>query len=215
MPRKCSINASSILLFRKSVYSIRIAKNKGCGFCFYLAYSFRFNWVTLFPEAHAEILLPPGHKDISVKMGSPLRLSCLLHNLLEQPSYIFWYRWDRMINYDLSGGAAVRIGHKGSELIIPSAQPSDAGDYTCVPSNARHASVYVNVTIPKSEPATGSMLQHPWWSFPLLHRDVPGCVDLWRSLIVMDYALVRPTAFSLDFPFYQSNVKIEQQVVTS
>lgn len=102
-------------------------------------------------EAYAEILLPPGHKSISVKMGSPLRMSCLLHNLLEQPSYIFWYHGDRMINYVLTGGASVRHGRKGSELKIPRAQPSDAGDYMCVPSNARQANVYVNVTVPKSE----------------------------------------------------------------
>lgn len=56
-----------------------------------------------------------------------------------------------MINYVLTGGSAVRHGRKGSELIIPRAQPSDAGDYMCVPSNARQANVYVNVTIPKRE----------------------------------------------------------------
>lgn len=133
----------------------------------------------MFPEAHAEILLPPGHKEISVKMGSPLRLSCLLHNLLEQPSYIFWYRWDRMINYDLSGGAAVRIGHKGSELIIPSAQPSDAGDYTCVPSNARHATVYVNVTIPKSE-------EPPDRCCSILDGPFRFCTEMSRAVLICD-----------------------------
>lgn len=101
-----------------------------------------------FSEAHAEIL---GGSQIEVKLGSPLRLSCLLHNLLEQPTYIFWYKGDRMINYDLTGGATVRHGRKGSELIIPSAQPSDTGQYACVASNARQANTNVTVIIPKSE----------------------------------------------------------------
>lgn len=93
-------------------------------------------------EAHADII---GGPDKIVKSGSPLRLSCVLRRSTEQPEYIFWYHGTRMINYDLGGGAAVRHGRQGSELIIPKAEVQNAGNYSCVPSNARPASVTVHV----------------------------------------------------------------------
>ncbi|XP_065161596.1 zwei Ig domain protein zig-8-like [Atheta coriaria] len=93
-------------------------------------------------EAHAEII---GGPDKIVKSGSPLLLSCVLKRSTEAPEYIFWYHGDRMINYDLGGGAAVRHGRQGSELLIPSAEVRHAGNYSCVPSNARPDSVNVHV----------------------------------------------------------------------
>ncbi|KAJ8970852.1 hypothetical protein NQ314_001009 [Rhamnusium bicolor] len=77
------------------------------------------------------------------KAGSPLRLSCVLSHSIEAPTYIFWYHGDRMINYDLNDGATVRDGRQGSELIFPRAQRKHAGNYSCVPSNAKQASVMV------------------------------------------------------------------------
>ncbi|ENN74615.1 hypothetical protein YQE_08736, partial [Dendroctonus ponderosae] len=50
-----------------------------------------------------------------------------------------------MINYDLKDGAVVREGRLGTELIFQRALPSHAGNYSCVPSNARQASVQVFV----------------------------------------------------------------------
>ncbi|KAF5305384.1 hypothetical protein FQA39_LY09213 [Lamprigera yunnana] len=93
-------------------------------------------------EAHADIV---GGSEKIVKSGSSLRLSCVLRRSTEPPDYIFWYHADRMINYDLKGGAAVRHGRQGSELIIPRAEMKHAGNYSCVPSNARSANVTVHV----------------------------------------------------------------------
>ncbi|KAK4885615.1 hypothetical protein RN001_001886 [Aquatica leii] len=93
-------------------------------------------------EAHADII---GGSEKIVKSGSPLRLSCVLRRSTEPPEYIFWYHGDRMINYDLKGGAAVRHGRQGSELIIPRAEMKHAGNYSCVPSNARSVNVTVHV----------------------------------------------------------------------
>ncbi|CAH0552215.1 unnamed protein product [Brassicogethes aeneus] len=93
-------------------------------------------------EARAEIF---GGSPKIVKAGSPLRLSCVLRRSIDPPMYIFWYHEDRMINYDLMGGAAVRHGRQGSELVIPRAEPEHAGNYSCVPSNARQVSVLVDV----------------------------------------------------------------------
>lgn len=50
-----------------------------------------------------------------------------------------------MINYDLKDGAVVREGRLGTELIFQRALPEHAGNYSCVPSNARQASVMVVV----------------------------------------------------------------------
>ncbi|XP_049818098.1 protein borderless [Aethina tumida] len=99
-------------------------------------------------EARADIF---GGSPKIVKAGSPLRLSCVLRRSINPPAYIFWYHEDRMINYDLTGGASVRHGRQGSELIIPRVDPSHAGNYSCVPSNARQASVIVDVKHGHSE----------------------------------------------------------------
>lgn len=94
-------------------------------------------------EARAEII---GNAVREVdKVGSPLRLSCELKDSIEAPKYIYWYHGDRIINYDLYDGASVREGRQGSELIFPRAQEDHAGNYSCVPSNARPASVMVNI----------------------------------------------------------------------
>ncbi|GLV39768.1 defective proboscis extension response 13 [Carabus blaptoides fortunei] len=93
-------------------------------------------------EAHADIV---GGPDKIVKSGSSLRLTCVLRRSTEPPAYVFWYHGARMINFDLGGGAAVRHGRQSSELHIPKAQKQHAGNYSCVPSNARPASVNVHV----------------------------------------------------------------------
>ncbi|XP_071439789.1 zwei Ig domain protein zig-8-like isoform X2 [Hetaerina americana] len=93
-------------------------------------------------EAQAEIL---GGPDKHVKSGSSLRLTCLLRRSTEPPVYIFWYRDDRMINYDANAGVLVRHGRHSSDLEIHSAKPADSGNYSCVPSNAKPASIHVHI----------------------------------------------------------------------
>lgn len=99
-------------------------------------------FVCVITEAHADIV---GGPDKIVKSGSSLRLTCVLRRSTEPPAYVFWYHGARMINFDLGGGAAVRHGRQSSELHIPKAQKQHAGNYSCVPSNARPASVNVHV----------------------------------------------------------------------
>ncbi|XP_072397686.1 uncharacterized protein [Diabrotica undecimpunctata] len=93
-------------------------------------------------EARAKIIGGPV-KVIPSDKELPLRLSCELINSMEKPAYIFWYHGDRMINYDLEDGATVREGPQGSELIFQKANKTHAGNYSCVPSNARLDSVTV------------------------------------------------------------------------
>ncbi|XP_076259797.1 uncharacterized protein LOC143196094 isoform X2 [Rhynchophorus ferrugineus] len=100
-------------------------------------------------EARAVILGPSVRE---VDRGFPIRLSCILnsteHYRMKTPTYMFWYHDSRMINYDLKDGAVVREGRLGTELIFQRALPTHTGNYSCVPSNARQASVQVIVHYP-------------------------------------------------------------------
>ncbi|XP_042218606.1 uncharacterized protein LOC121863813 [Homarus americanus] len=52
-------------------------------------------------EAEAEIL---GAPEKHVKLGSTLRLVCIMHHTTEALSYVFWYRGNEMINYESEDG---------------------------------------------------------------------------------------------------------------
>lgn len=93
-------------------------------------------------EARAELL---GGPDKFVKRGSTLRLVCVLRRATEPPSYVFWYHGGRMVNYDSARGLQVRHGRFSSELTVEEAQREHSGNYSCVPSNARAASIAVHV----------------------------------------------------------------------
>ncbi|CAG9568637.1 unnamed protein product [Danaus chrysippus] len=102
--------------------------------------------------AYAEIV---GESEKIIHEGSMLKLVCVVKRSTEPPSYVFWYFENRMINYDLNG-VSVHNGRQTSELIIGKAEPRHAGNYTCVPANARAASVTVHVV--QSE--TPAAMQH-------------------------------------------------------
>ncbi|XP_011874165.1 PREDICTED: limbic system-associated membrane protein-like isoform X2 [Vollenhovia emeryi] len=87
----------------------------------------------------------PGAPDLHVKQGSSLRLECQLMAATERPLYVFWYRQGRMINYDEEPGVDVKLMSNGSILLVNKTKLSHEGNYTCVPSNAKSASVMVHV----------------------------------------------------------------------
>ncbi|KAM3962175.1 uncharacterized protein ACR2FA_003670 [Aphomia sociella] len=102
--------------------------------------------------AYAEIV---GESEKIIHEGSMLKLICIVKRSTEPPSYVFWYFENRMINYDLNG-VNVHNGRQTSELMIGKAEPKHAGNYTCVPANAKAASVTVHVV--QSE--TPAAMQH-------------------------------------------------------
>ncbi|XP_071633837.1 zwei Ig domain protein zig-8 isoform X2 [Temnothorax longispinosus] len=87
----------------------------------------------------------PGAPDLHVKQGSSLRLECQLMAATERPLYVFWYRQGRMINYDEEPGVDVKLTSSGSILTVNKTKLTHDGNYTCVPSNAKAASVMVHV----------------------------------------------------------------------
>ncbi|KAL1449182.1 hypothetical protein WDU94_000401 [Cyamophila willieti] len=100
----------------------------------------------LFSVPTAEIL---GSPDLHVDEGSTINLTCSIKYSPEPPAYIFWYHHDEVISYDSSRGGVSVITEKGdvttSYLLIQQAELKDSGKYSCSPSNADVASVYVHV----------------------------------------------------------------------
>lgn len=101
----------------------------------------RFVWLNI-TEAYSMI---PGGPDLHVKQGSSLRLECQLMAAAESPSYIFWYRENRMINYDNEPGVRVERTRNGSVLVVEKVKLSHGANYTCLPSNARPAYIMIHV----------------------------------------------------------------------
>ncbi|CAB3372921.1 Hypothetical predicted protein [Cloeon dipterum] len=132
-------------------------------------------------EAKAEIV---GPAEKFLKMGSTLKLSCVLRQSTEPFLYVFWYHNNRMINYDADRGVNVSADESrtSSTLVISSAQRTDSGNYSCVPNNAQPASTYVHVLNAGENPAAmqtgGRGLS--WLRSPSLWL-LAGCVALTLS----------------------------------
>ncbi|KOC67983.1 Opioid-binding protein/cell adhesion molecule [Habropoda laboriosa] len=97
--------------------------------------------------------LIPGGPDLHVKQGSSLRLECQLMASTEAPSFIFWYREGRMINYDDEPGVRVEATKNGSILVVDKVKRSHGANYTCSPSNAKPAYIMIHVIEEEEKPA--------------------------------------------------------------
>ena len=90
-----------------------------------------------------------GGDNLYVSVGSEVNITCVITDCPEPPTYVFWYHGNRMINFDTTRGDIIvqKAGNDTaiSRLRIKNAQPSDSGNYSCCPSNAEAASIFVNV----------------------------------------------------------------------
>uniref|UniRef100_A0A182IYZ8 Ig-like domain-containing protein n=1 Tax=Anopheles atroparvus TaxID=41427 RepID=A0A182IYZ8_ANOAO len=97
-------------------------------------------------EPSTEII---GAPDLYIESGSTINLTCVVKDSPEPPAYIFWNHNNAIISYDSPRGGVSVITEKGdtttSFLLIQNARPSDSGQYTCNPSNAKSKSVTVHV----------------------------------------------------------------------
>jgi hypothetical protein len=79
-----------------------------------------------------------GNHELFVKSGSDINLTCVASQISNPPSFIYWYKGGRVVNYSQRGGINVQTDRntKTSKLIISRATLADSGNYTCAPSNS-------------------------------------------------------------------------------
>ncbi|XP_042865825.1 fibroblast growth factor receptor-like 1 [Penaeus japonicus] len=107
---------------------------------------------------HLNVIVPQveitGAVDKYVRSGSTARLECKVSSTVQLPDYIFWYHsGSRLLEYDHPRVkiTVARRGGQGSEmsitstLVLTDARPSDAGNYTCLPSNLHNATTILHV----------------------------------------------------------------------
>lgn len=89
---------------------------------------------------------------MALKLGAPLNLTCVISQSPDQLQFVFWYRDDRMINYDISERGKIVLSKWAqkpdaiaSNLLIFASKLADSGNYTCMPSGARPVSIHVHV----------------------------------------------------------------------
>ncbi|KAH8250080.1 hypothetical protein KR026_004851 [Drosophila bipectinata] len=105
-----------------------------------ISQGFRLNVVV----SRAKIL---GNAELFIKSGSDINLTCLAVQSPVPPSFIYWYKGKRVMNYSQRGGINVitERSTRTSKLLIAKATPADSGNYTCSPSSSDSASVVVHV----------------------------------------------------------------------
>ncbi|XP_055716552.1 SPEG neighbor protein-like isoform X1 [Phlebotomus papatasi] len=79
-----------------------------------------------------------GNPELFIKSGSDINLTCVAIQAPAPPSFIYWYKDGRLINYSQRGGINVLTERqtRTSKLVIARATPADSGNYTCSPSNS-------------------------------------------------------------------------------
>ncbi|XP_037926328.1 zwei Ig domain protein zig-8 isoform X2 [Hermetia illucens] len=98
-----------------------------------------------------------GTPDLYVKSGSDINLTCRIPQGPHELGNIFWYKGNEIIDtavnqneLDSNRGITVEndwLDGLTSRLKIRRASSNDTGNYTCVPTIAKSASVYVHVII--------------------------------------------------------------------
>ncbi|KAM7285684.1 hypothetical protein ISCGN_032571 [Ixodes scapularis] len=98
----------------------------------------------------AKARIPEG-SNLYIQSGNIINLTCVVTDSRAPPVYVFWYHDDRMINYDSSRTAGIRVAtERGpsttvSRLQVPDAATGDSGNYSCIPSYADPAYITVHV----------------------------------------------------------------------
>ncbi|XP_035712971.1 uncharacterized protein LOC110843122 isoform X2 [Folsomia candida] len=128
-------------------------------------------------EVRAEIV---GGPEKIYKAGSTVELKCDLIDSTEEPEYFWWYQGLQMINYDRSRHINVTHYKSSSVLILYNVQKQQQGNYSCVPSNAHPASIFVHI-INGENPAAMQHGSHSTSCVP--------CPPLWFLSFLLSLAL--------------------------
>lgn len=149
-------------------------------------------------QATSEIL---GGPEKYMTVGSSLRLVCVLRDNTQPPTYVFWYHDQHMINYHAT--REVRVENNGglSVLFLSNVRPADSGNYSCAPSNARPAHIYIHVLKGGETPAaihSGGSSGTCLMLLPLL---------LYLALCLASTCLISPSCCAMD-----SGVKVPRSI---
>lgn len=98
--------------------------------------------ISYFSDAYAMI---NGSPELHIKNGSQMHLICKFIQSTEEPSFVFWYHEDTMINFDQYRGISTFKNKTVSSLRIATINHSHSGNYSCVPSNTKPASILVHI----------------------------------------------------------------------
>ena len=85
-----------------------------------------------------------------VKTGSTISLTCSVNIQSQPPGSVAWYHGQSVVDFDSPRGGISLETEKTdasttSKLLVTKATLADSGNYTCLPSNALQASVWVHV----------------------------------------------------------------------
>ncbi|KAL7639903.1 UNVERIFIED_CONTAM: hypothetical protein RMT77_009316 [Armadillidium vulgare] len=88
-----------------------------------------------------------GAKELYVKEGSPVALICRINHGDNLPGFIFWYKNDRLVDYDSTNGRVeVDMSQSGqTQLIMKEVVVNDSANYTCDPSGGKADSVMLTI----------------------------------------------------------------------
>ncbi|XP_045107258.1 uncharacterized protein LOC123502111 [Portunus trituberculatus] len=122
-----------------------------------------------------------GSRELYVKAGTPVTLACKVNHGTLMPGFILWYKGDRLVEYDTSGGRiSVSTEPTGvSHLLLRHARPGDSANYTCSPSAGAPASLTLNVIVDERQAAMQQGNAAPPPPAPHHHLLPPTLAMLW------------------------------------
>jgi len=79
-------------------------------------------------------------------MELKLKINCFIFT---SKGFIFWYKGDRLVDYEASAGRieVITRSEGESDLILKEAEQMDSSNYTCGPAGGQSASVILNVIV--------------------------------------------------------------------
>lgn len=108
-----------------------------------------------------------GNAELFIKSGSDINLTCLAMQSPVPPSFIYWYKGKRVMNYSQRGGINVitERSTRTSKLLIAKATSADSGNYTCSPSSSGEFP-------PQAPPLSSSLCPASCASLQVLQRSI-------------------------------------------
>lgn len=122
-----------------------------------------------------------GDREVHVKSGTSVSLRCLISNVLEEPSYVFWYKEDKRLlsaddgNITITTKRIIGDGAAVSTLTIVHPDPTHSGIYSCRPANLERAFVSLHVIQGRF------LIKEGFFADSISQADIDGNLDITKS----------------------------------